>query len=81
MNATHIACCLPAGCVRTQRVLQVMTTGPHMIREHPWFKRLPKPFDDNIDAAVNKPGKPNEIFLFSEDMWLLWDKQIDRAAR
>jgi hypothetical protein len=58
-----------------------LTTGPHMIREHPWFKRLPTPFDVNVDAAVTKPDKPNEVYLFSEDMWLLWDKQIDRAAR
>jgi hypothetical protein len=56
-------------------------TGPHMIREHPWFKKLPAPFDTNVDAAVNKADKPNEIYLFSEDMWLLWDKQIDRASR
>ena len=44
--------------------------GPGSI--HPWFSRLPAPFNKRIDAAFNADGG-NKVVLISSGFWCLWD--------
>ena len=39
---------------------------------HPWFSRLPAPFNKKIDAAFNADGG-NIVVLISSGFWCLWD--------
>jgi hypothetical protein len=58
----------------------LIESGPHLLNEHPWFKRLPAPFDTSLDAAYNSRTN-TDVMMFAEDMWLLWDPMLDRPSR
>jgi hypothetical protein len=67
--------------VRYNLINQLIEKGPASVKEHKWFENLPDPFNKYIDAALNRNGKSDEVFLFSGEMWLSWDLANDRPVK
>ena len=51
-----------------------LSSGPHNIGQHPWFRGLPDIFHNGVDCVILNPRSPNSsLIIFKGASYIMWD--------